>query len=109
MAVASGREYNMRVRCFILLVLLFVTTGFAQDMVLINGRVIDGTGKPRILANLRIRDGKVSDIGPVKPAAGEMTLDVKGMIVAPGFIDLQSLSPSTFERDATSLINQGVT
>src|SRR5262249_48730501 len=109
MPVASGREYNMRVRCFILLVLFFVTTGFAEDMVLINGRVIDGTGKARLLANLRIRDGKISEIGPLKPAAGETTLDVKGMIVAPGFIDLQCLSPSTIETDGASLINQGVT
>jgi N-acyl-D-amino-acid deacylase len=83
----------------------------AEDLVLINGSVIDGTGKPRALANVRIRDGKVREIGPFKPAPSEMTIDIKSMIVAPGFIDFQTLSPSAAAKDpaAAALISQGVT
>src|SRR6185503_14025276 len=79
------------------------------DVVLINGSIVDGTGKARVAGNLRIRDGKIADLGVFKPAAGEMTLDVKGMIVAPGFVDLQTLSPSAIEKDAAALVTQGVT
>jgi N-acyl-D-aspartate/D-glutamate deacylase len=84
----------------------------AEDLVLLNGSVIDGTGKPRVVANVRIRDGKIREVGSFKPAANEMTVDIKGMVVAPGFIDFQTLSPSAVEKDpaaATPLILQGVT
>src|SRR5262249_33204118 len=84
----------------------------AEDLVLLNGSVIDGTGKPRVVANVRIRDGKIREVGPFKPAANEMTVDIRGMVVAPGFIDFQTLSPSAVEKDpaaAAPLILQGVT
>jgi N-acyl-D-amino-acid deacylase len=101
----------MRTFIATLCVLLFAAFGFAQDLLIMNGRVIDGTGKARVLANVRVRDGKIAEIGPVKPAAGETTLDVKGMLVTPGFVDLQSLSPAAIEKDpaATPLLTQGVT
>ena len=101
----------MRIFSSLVFGLILSTSAFAQNLVLVNGSVVDGSGKPRVLANVRIRDGKIADIGPVKPLAGEMLLDVKGMIVAPGFIDLSSLSPSSIQKDpaATSIITQGVT
>src|SRR5262245_24959586 len=107
-------EYNiqaMRIFRSILIGLLLVSPCFAQNLVLVNGSVIDGTGKPRSLANIRIRDGKISDLGPFKPAAGETVLDVKGMIIAPGFVDVRSLSPAAIQKDPApaSLIMQGVT
>jgi N-acyl-D-amino-acid deacylase len=102
---------SMRIFSSILFCLLLEVSALAQNVVLVNGSVIDGTGKPRVLANLRVRDGKVTDIGPFKTAAGETILDVKGMIVAPGFVDLQSLSPSDIEKNpvAGPLVTQGIT
>src|SRR5215510_3738012 len=101
----------MRTISAIVFTLLFSLPLTAEDLVFINGSVIDGTGKPRALANVRIRDGKVREIGPFKPASNEMTIDVKGLIVAPGFIDFQTLSPSAVEKDpaAGALVSQGVT
>jgi N-acyl-D-amino-acid deacylase len=101
----------MRIVSSILFGLLVAGSAIAQNLVLVNGSVIDGTGKPRVLANVRIREGKIADIGPFKPLASEMLLDVKGMIVAPGFVDLQSLSPSMIQKDpvAASVVSQGVT
>ncbi len=83
----------------------------AEDLVLVNGSVIDGSGKPRLAANVRIHDGKIKDIGPFKPAPNEMLLDVKGLIVAPGFIEFQTLSSAAIEKDpaAVALLSQGVT
>jgi N-acyl-D-aspartate/D-glutamate deacylase len=101
----------MRIFSSIFFGLLLASSGLAENLVLANGRVIDGTGKPRFLGNVRIRDGKVADSGPFKLLPGEMVLDVKGMLVAPGFVDLLSLSPSAIEKDpaASSLITQGIT
>jgi N-acyl-D-amino-acid deacylase len=101
----------MRILKSLFFVLFMVTPGLAQNLVLVNGTVIDGTGKARFLGNVRIQDGKVVEIGPFKPGAGEMMLDVKGLIVSPGFVDLGTLSPSALEKDpaADSLLAQGVT
>jgi len=101
----------MRRSLLLLSILLSGLPLYAQSIVLMNGSVIDGTGKPRIIANVRVRDGKVVDIGPVKPLSGEMAVDVKGMIVAPGFIDIRTLSPGALGKDpaTAALIKQGVT
>src|SRR5215467_8295612 len=70
-------ECNMRIIRFFLLTCLLTCPAFAENLVLMNGTIIDGTGKPRVIGNLRIRDGKIADIGAFRPAAGETLLDVK--------------------------------
>ena len=94
-----------------IVVLLLAATAFAENLVLINGTIIDGTLKARFPGSVRIRDGKVTDIGVVKPATGEMVLDVKGMIVAPGFVDLQNHSAAALTKDhgAATQVSQGIT
>ncbi len=99
----NPRVSTMKKILFLILTLLFTTTLSAENLVLVNGTIIDGTLKARFNGNVRIRDGKITDIGTFRPAAGEMTLDVKGLIVAPGFVDLQN--HSTAETDTS----QGIT
>jgi N-acyl-D-amino-acid deacylase len=101
----------MRIGVLFISTCLFTCTALAENLVLMNGTIIDGTGKPRVIGNVRIRDGKIADIGALRPAAGETLLDVKGMIVAPGFIDLETVSAAELEKDlgAASEISQGIT
>jgi N-acyl-D-aspartate/D-glutamate deacylase len=91
--------------------LLVVSTASAENLVLMNGTIIDGTLKARFAGSVRIRDGKITDIGVVKPAPGETVLDVKGMIIAPGFVDLQNHSAPALDKDhgAATQISQGIT
>src|SRR5262249_6610489 len=91
--------------------LLYGTVGFAEDLVLVNGTVIDGTGKQRSLANIRIREGKISDVGIFKPMPNETTLDVKGMVIAPGFVEFQNQSPAAIENDSSgaAFMSKGIT
>ena len=56
------------------------------DLVIKNGRIIDGSGLPAYTADLAVSDGRVAKIGRID-AAGERSIDAKGMAVAPGFID----------------------
>jgi len=56
------------------------------DLVIRNGRVVDGTGLPLFAADVGIRDGKIVAVGKISEAAKEK-YDAKDQIVAPGFID----------------------
>ena len=56
------------------------------DLVIRNGRVVDGTGLPLYAADVGIKDGKIVTVGKVIEASKE-EYDAKGQIVAPGFID----------------------
>jgi len=79
------------------------------DLVLANGKVIDGTGSPGFDANIGIKDGKISKLGTIDDA--DETIDAEGMVVAPGFIDMHSHSDIFLlvNPRAESKIRQGVT
>lgn len=82
------------------------------DLVLRNGRVVDGTGAPWYVADVAIRDGRIAAIGRVAAAAGTKVLDVGGLVVAPVFIDMMGQTATPFLTDsaaANNLITQGIT
>jgi dihydroorotase len=74
-----------------LTLLIFVSTIFAQDfdLVIANGRVMDPASGLDAVRNVGIRGDKIAAISE-QPLPGRTVLDAKGLIVAPGFIDLHS-------------------
>src|ERR1700733_8581090 len=83
----------------------------AFDLVITNGRIIDGTGSPWYSGDVGIRDGKVAAIGNLKTASRKRTIDAAGKVVAPGFIDMlgQSELSILVEPRLPSKIYQGIT
>ena len=79
------------------------------DVAIRNGRVIDGTGRPSIAADLGIAGERIVAIGEVPTAATE--IDASGLDVTPGFVDVHSHSDYTLLVDprAVSALHQGVT
>src|SRR5881398_79763 len=71
-------------------VLVYSASLHAQsfDLVITNGRIIDGTGSPWYSGDLGIRDGRIAAIGNLEKAARAKTIDAHGEVVAPGFIDM---------------------
>jgi hypothetical protein len=59
------------------------------DLKIIGGLVVDGTGAPGRIADVGISDGRIVAIGEVSDAAAD-TIDARGLVVAPGFIDLHT-------------------
>ena len=58
----------------------------AYDLLIKNGTVVDGTGAPRVRADVAIKDGTIAEIGKVSGGA-QRTIDAGELIVAPGFVD----------------------
>src|SRR5688572_31022281 len=83
----------------------------AYDMVIHNGRIIDGTGSPWYSGDLGIRDGRIAAIGRLEGAKAKQTVDARGEVVAPGFIDMlgQSELAVLVDPRLPSKIFQGIT
>jgi N-acyl-D-aspartate/D-glutamate deacylase len=82
------------------------------DLLIRGGKIVDGTGNPWFLGDVAIRGDRIISVGPVLPEAkARRVIDAKGLIVAPGFIDMHSHSDMTLFEDgaAQSKIRQGVT
>jgi len=81
------------------------------DIVITNGRIIDGTGSPWYSGQIGIRAGHVAAIGNLEGAARGQTIDAHGRVVAPGFIDMLGQSELTILVDPRlpSKIYQGIT
>ncbi len=87
-------------------------TGAAPfDVVITNGHIIDGTGSPWYSGDVGIRDGKIAALGALSGEARARTIDAKGMVVAPGFIDMLGQSEYSILVDPRlpSKIFQGIT
>ena len=93
------------------LVLFFAAAAVPYDILITNGRIIDGTGSPWYAGDLAIRDGKVAAIGHLAGAAAKRTFDARQMVVAPGFIDMLGQSEVTIlvNPHLPSKIFQGIT
>jgi N-acyl-D-amino-acid deacylase len=82
----------------------------AYDVVIRNGRVLDGEGNPWILADVGIRAGKFAKIGKIT-ARGKKEIDATGKYVSPGWIDMMDQSGSVLPRNglAENKLQEGVT
>lgn len=97
-----------------LLLLVAGSVSFADepaDLILRNGRVIDGTGNPWKAGDIAVREGRIVGVGHLPAWKGKREIDVRGLVVAPGFIDIHSHSDFTLleEGHGHSKIMQGVT
>ena len=93
--------------------LLISITAFARaetyDLVIRGGRVVDGTGSPACFADVAVKDGRIAAIGKLAGAA-TTTLEVQGLIVAPGFIDVHTHAENIEELPlAENFLRMGVT
>src|SRR5256712_13323654 len=80
------------------------------DLVIRGGTIVDGTGAPGFAGDVAVNGDRIVAIGKVD-GAGRREIDARGLVVAPGFIDMHSHSDELLLEDgaAQSKIRQGVT
>lgn len=86
-------------------------TVLAASTLLVNGTVVDGHGGPRYQADVRIQGDRIVAVGKLARQPGEKVFNVKGLVVAPGFIDAHSHADGGISKEpqAISQITQGIT
>lgn len=91
--------------------LLFASAVTPYDVVIRNGHIIDGTGSPWYAGDVAIRAGRIAAIGNLAGVPAKSTIDARGMVVAPGFIDMLGQSELTIlvNPHLPSKIYQGIT
>ena len=82
------------------------------DLVIAGGTIVDGTGTPPYRAEVAITGDRIALVSrePIAPSLARRVIDARGLVVAPGFIDLHAhLDPLLQLPDAESHVRQGVT
>jgi len=99
----------------LLFLLAIIPCALAQDkpapIVITGAQIADGTGAPLRNANIRILGDRILNIGNFRPKKTDRVIDAKGLVLAPGFIDIHNHSADGLESDplAESQIAQGIT
>jgi N-acyl-D-amino-acid deacylase len=82
------------------------------DLIVKNGRVVDGTGAPWYRADVAVDKGRIVAIGRLDGRSADRVIDAEGLVVTPGFIDLMGQTASVLLRGGEAglnIISQGIT
>jgi N-acyl-D-aspartate/D-glutamate deacylase len=79
------------------------------DVILRGGTVLDGTGAPPFVADVAVSGTHIARVGDLARATGRVELDVAGLYVTPGFINLHSHASMAALGTAVNMLTQGVT
>jgi N-acyl-D-amino-acid deacylase len=99
----------------LLIPLLIANSTETYDVVILNGRIVDGTGNPWFLGDIAIRSDRIVRIAPsgqLENTQAKERIDAHELVVAPGFIDIQSHSREAFllgDGRVISKVTQGIT
>ena len=98
---------------FIFILLLTPVISFSQqyDVLILNGKIIDGTGNSWYYGDVAVKDGKIAYVGKTNNVTATKVINAKGWTVAPGFIDVHAhVEGGIFENpSAGNYIYDGVT
>ncbi len=83
------------------------------DILVKNGKIVDGTGNPWFYGDVGIRGDKIVEIGNLAGKTADKTIDAKGLVISPGFIDMHTHCDSGLGRPSSNAnlnyLTQGVT
>jgi len=112
------KKKSVLILCVLLSALMAYSFGLESqskdfDVLIINGKIIDGTGNPWFYGDVGIVGDTIAEIGKLKGRSADKIIDAKGMAVSPGFIDMHTHCDSGLGAEPTNAnlnyLTQGVT
>lgn len=96
---------------FLLVAVAFQLAAQDFDLLIRNGKIVDGTGNPWFHGDVAIKDGRIAALGKLTGKTASRTIDATGLAVTPGFIDMHNHSDDAVLQDgnAESMVRMGVT
>jgi N-acyl-D-amino-acid deacylase len=93
----------------LVLMLFFAATLQAADydFIILNARIVDGTGNPWYFADVGLKEGKIATIGSLKEAKADRIVDAAGRVLAPGFVDVHTHVETNQSRAGVEKIPRG--
>lgn len=108
------RLYLLPTVCLSVLILLSACDtqpgSVSSDLIFTNAYLVDGTGEPGRMADVRVRDDRILEIGDLTPTDAETEINATNLVLAPGFIDTHSHHDGGLEEGgALAAVSQGIT
>src|SRR5690606_8033429 len=108
----SSFQKTIMLKYLVLIIVCLYHNAGAQtyDLLITNGKIIDGTGNPWFVGDIAINEGKIVKVGRIEGDA-KRTIDATGLIVSPGFIDVHTHIETNDLKfpTAQNFIHDGVT
>lgn len=99
----------VRLELFVAGLLLGSSGAWGASTLVEGARIVDGTGAPGVVQDLRMRDGIIVALGALAPEAGERVVDGTGLVLAPGFVDTHSHHDADGDPLRVAATSQGIT
>ncbi|MGH9366474.1 MAG: cyanophycinase [Thermoanaerobaculia bacterium] len=106
-----SRRFPLAAVLGVLLLLLDPRLAFPDSFVITGARVADGTGGPLKEGSVRVEGDRIAAVGKLTPRKGERVVDGRGLVLAPGFIDIHNHSEEELLSQplAETQVSQGIT
>src|ERR1700754_159164 len=100
-----------RISVLFFFVPLLLSAQQQADVLIKNGKILDGTGNSWYYGDIAVKDGKIAAVGRLDKWTAAKTIDASGLIVAPGFIDVHTHIEGDEKKNPTAdnFIYDGVT
>lgn len=107
----NQRQERVLAVCVVLALLCACSSSPRYDVIIRNGTVFDGSGSPGVTGDVAIQGQKIAALGDLTGATAPVEVDARGLVVAPGFINMLSHSETSLIADGRSMgeLKQGVT
>lgn len=101
--------FSFAASLFLFLLLVACGPTIEYELIFRNGTIVDGTGKAAYVGDVAVNSDRIVAVGKLGKAIGLEEVDIEGLVIAPGFINIHSHAAPNALPTAINMLSQGVT